>query len=206
MKIYIYDVSELSQKDIEKYYYQLPEWRREKIDKSSMFDDKLRSLGASLVLDYALKKEGIHLAECDIEYGKNGKPYIMGNVSLYFNISHSGTKVAVGIHNSEVGIDIQKIRPVNMRLVDRFFTGGEDEYINFNMQKFHEVWCLKESYLKCIGTGLTIGLSEFEIIPGRKMYIDDYQLTLENVDDYKLGICAKNNYEIKIEYLNNIKF
>ena len=131
---------------------------------------------------------------------------IKGDKSLYFNISHSGTKVTVGIHNSEVGIDIQKIRPVNMRLVDRFFTSGEDEYINLNVQKFHEVWCLKESYLKCIGTGLTINLNEFEVIPERKMHINDYQLTLENVDDYKLGICAKNNYEIKIEYLNNIKF
>lgn len=205
MKVYVYDVSELSSEDIDKYYSHLPEWRREKIDRSSMINDKLRSLGASLVLDYALKEEGINLSECDVELGENGKPYIKGDKSLCFNISHSGTKVAVGLDSFEIGVDIQQIRPVNLRLVDRFFTGREDEYINFELPKFHEIWCLKESYLKCIGSGLTKNLRDIEVIPGEKMCIGEYEMNLYDLDGYKLGVCTEKNTDIRIINLNNIK-
>lgn len=204
MKVYIYDIACLGVEDIDKYYDSLPQWRRDKLDKYSNSEDKLRSLGASLVLEYALKEWGINLSDCNILYGENGKPYIEGMDTIHFNISHSGTKVAVGVGEESIGVDIQRIRPVNLRLVDRFFTGREDEYINLEIEKFHEIWCLKESYLKCIGTGLTRRLKEFEVIPGQKMSIDGYELHLENVGGYKLGICTSALANIEIEYLDNI--
>ena len=205
MKVYICDIASLGMEDIDKYYGSLPQWRRDKIDRYSNSEDKLRSLGASVVLAYALKEQGVLLSECEVIFGKNGKPYIKGTDTIHFNISHSGTKVVAGVGKEPLGVDIQQIRPVNLRLVDRFFTGKEDEYINNELEKFHEVWCLKESYLKCIGTGLTRNLKSFEIIPGQKMSIEGYKLHLENVDGYKLGICSSKTMNIEIEYLNNIK-
>lgn len=206
MKVYIYDIASLEISDINKFYNELPKWRRDKIDKTNLDIDKLRSLGASLVLRYGLDEEGIDLLKCDIQFGENGKPYIKGNENIHFNISHSGTKIAVGIGEANLGVDIQEIRPVNLRMVDRFFTGREDKYINQEIPKFHEVWCLKESYLKCIGTGLSMSLKDIEIIPEEKMCIDEYEMKLEDIEGYKLGICTKKDIDIRIINLNNIEF
>lgn len=205
MKVYICDITSLTVEDINKYNDVLPQWRKDKIDRYANIKDKIRSLGASLVLIKGLKERGISLEECTIAYGKNGKPYIEGKGDMHFNISHSGDKIAVGIGTEPIGVDIQQVRPVNLRIIDRFFTGNEDKYINLELDKFHEIWCLKESYLKCIGIGLTTNLKDIEIIPGQKMHMDGYELHLENIKGYKLGICTSKNENIEIEYLDKIK-
>ncbi|MBE5926001.1 MAG: 4'-phosphopantetheinyl transferase superfamily protein [Lachnospiraceae bacterium] len=205
MRVYVYDISSLRMEDMHKYYDILPKWRRDKIDKCSKDEDKLRSLGAGLVLAYALNEQGIKLDDCKISFSKNDKPYIQGIDDIHFNISHSGDRVVVGVSKQPLGIDIQQVRPVNLRLADRHFTGKEDEYINNEVEKFHEIWCLKESYLKCIGIGLTIPLKDIEIIPNHKMSIGDYELHLRSIDGYKLGICTSKYTNIEIYYLDNIK-
>lgn len=205
MKVYIYDIASLRNEDIDRYYHRLPKWRRDKLDKCSVVQDKLRCLGASMLLIYGLKKEGVNLSDCQIIYGENGKPYIGDREDLYFNISHSGTKVVVGIGDEPLGVDVQQIRSVNLRMVDRFFTDKEGEYVNNEIIRFHEIWCLKESYLKCIGTGLTKSLKDVEIIPGYKMEMEGYELQLENLEGYKLGICTSKNTNIEIYNLDNIK-
>ena len=60
------------------------------------------------------------------EYLQNGKPRLLKYLNFFYNISHSGDYAICAVSDSEVGVDIQKIRKPDMRIAKRYFT--EDEY------------------------------------------------------------------------------
>ena len=83
----------------------------------------------------------------------NGKPYIKTHPEFHFNISHTAGAVAVAFGDSPIGVDIEKIRKVDMRVAKRFFTESEKETIKTEAD-FFKVWTKKEAYIK--KNGLTI--------------------------------------------------
>jgi 4'-phosphopantetheinyl transferase len=94
---------------------------------------------------------------------RKGKPYQIHDPSLFFNISNSGDCCIFAFSkNGEVGIDIEKIRPLNDldELIERNFTPNEQIYINKNstdrQSRFFKFWTLKESFLKAIGEGMRL--------------------------------------------------
>lgn len=97
-----------------------------------------------------------------LEYNQYGKPFLKNIPNLYFNISHTNDEdnlyLVLVIDNEEVGIDIELIKTRKDSLI-RYCT-NEIEYhsiINSNNidEEFTRLWTKKESYLKCIGTGIT---------------------------------------------------
>lgn len=137
----------------------------------NVLDEKkvLENIGASTVLDEALKEYGLNLKSEEMCAGRFGKPYLKNHSKLCFNLSHSGRYAAGAIGDSELGIDIQKIGKPNNKLARRFFT--DNEYNNIISQKddkavqklFYRYWALKESFIKAVGRGMNIALNEFEI-------------------------------------------
>ena len=89
---------------------------------------------------------------------KNGKPYFTNFPDFYFNISHSADGIAIAVDTKEIGIDIEKIRDVNLRVADRFFTDEEKKYVykdeEFCQKRFFEIWTKKEAYVKKHGLKL----------------------------------------------------
>ena len=89
--------------------------------------------------------------EAEIKKSPSGKPFIHGADSEYkhFNISHSNNyAVCVFSEEIEVGIDIEKIRPINQRIIDRFLNGcHQDEAIRS--------WTRRESFGKMTGKGFS---------------------------------------------------
>ena len=84
---------------------------------------------------------------------ENGKP--QSNLPLYFNCSHSGEYVVCAVSEKDVGVDLERIRPVNPRL-ERTLTEAERRWLaNLPSQKrdegFLRLWTLKESWIKCRG-------------------------------------------------------
>ena len=65
----------------------------------------------------------------------------------HFNLSHSGGVILVGISHAPIGVDIEKIRPIDFKKFD--FIDAEDE------QDFFEKWTERESYLKFTGEGMS---------------------------------------------------
>lgn len=115
---------------------------------------------------------------------ENGKPYAEG--AAFFNISHSGSFAAAAVSDFEVGVDIERIRAVNLKIADKF-CGDEREYILSaeNREKaFFEIWTAKEAYLKKCGTGLTVPLDSFSVI-GRK------DIRSFCYEDYIITVCAE---------------
>ena len=143
----------------------MPKYRQQKIDNYLDEKDKRLSLGAGLLLKYALKQCGIE-GDLSIETKHNNKPYIAGK-DIYFNLSHSGDKVMCVISSSEVGCDIEKIRNINLDIAKRYFFGSEYDLIKKQKSQknkndmFFRLWTLKESFMKVTGLGFRLSLSDF---------------------------------------------
>ncbi|MBN4061716.1 MAG: hypothetical protein COA57_11770 [Flavobacteriales bacterium] len=104
---------------------------------------------------------------------KKGKPYSADDPKLYFNTSHSGGRCAFAFsRDHEVGIDIEKLRPMKDvdELIDRNFTPVEQAYINKlqddKLNRFFRYWTLKEAYLKAIGEGMRLAPDSLEFTIG----------------------------------------
>lgn len=88
---------------------------------------------------------------------KNGKPYLPDCV-WQCSISHTENTILCGIHNGDIGVDIEKTRPYNDRVAKRICSPAEYAYINGDATRFLEVWTRKEAYAKLTGKGLSISL------------------------------------------------
>ena len=64
---------------------------------------------------------------------------------VFFNLSHSHGVILLGISHAPIGVDIEKVRPVDFEKFN--FIEAEDE------QDFFEKWTERESYGKLIGKG-----------------------------------------------------
>lgn len=102
---------------------------------------------------------------------RKGKPYLINDTSLLYNISNSGQYVVVSISkHGEVGVDLEKVRPLDdfEDLVQKNFSPFERNYINKvhseKLQRFFKLWTLKEAFLKAIGEGMRLTPDNLEFL------------------------------------------
>lgn len=147
--------------------------RRTKTARYNNREAAVTSVAAGLLLEEIVEKE-LKLLPVDIQIseGKSGKPYICGYEDFNYNLSHSGDYVVMAYGDIPVGIDIEHIHKDGMRKNDiavakRCFTVDEYSYITGAYQnapdRFCMIWTMKESYLKLMGTGISVPLNSFEI-------------------------------------------
>lgn len=133
-----------------------------KISKFKNNQDIIRALVSDFFSRYLLNKiYKIDYFNKDYDFNKYGKPFIFSSQNICFNISHSSNWVICGIDNSPVGVDIEFIQPIDWRIATQFCHKYEIKHLtNLNesdrLQEFYKLWTLKESYSKCIGTGLIL--------------------------------------------------
>lgn len=129
--------------------------------------DAYRSLlGELLIRKYLIQV--LNIPNENILFRKNeyGKPFV--DFDIHFNISHSDEWVVCAISNHPVGIDIERISEIDIKIAEQFF--HENEYIwlqskaqNSQVSSFFELWTIKESYIKAIGKGMYIPINSFWI-------------------------------------------
>ena len=198
MKVYYFNITPLRNKNIfaEKVKEVSPR-RLAKIERLKKTDDKLRCLGAGLLINYIREKFDIR---DEIMVAKNGKPHFT-RTRMSFNISHSGNYVVIVVSDFNIGIDIQRMEKHNHLIAEKNFCANDCAYINENdnyeiqRQRFHEIWTIKEAYLKNIGIGLRKPLNSFEIdlSHGNPRIIDNpgyaiLQIKLDKL--YIMAICS----------------
>lgn len=139
--------------------------RREKIGELKMASDRRRSLGAHLLLAWALKQEGIDISRERFGTDEKGKPVCLSRTDLKFNLSHAGCTALCAVSPAPVGCDAEKIGRVTPALARRCFSpeeirlfGGEQDETGLC-----RLWTLKESVLKCAGTGLAFPMREVRL-------------------------------------------
>jgi 4'-phosphopantetheinyl transferase len=120
----------------------------------------------------ALLSRYLDLPATEIVFTENqfGKPAIASQ-ALQFNVSHSGDYCVLAFaQESPLGVDVEQIR--SQRVVDELAQRvlSPAEYARFmalpdadRKQTFFEIWTLKESVLKGIGSGLSVAPECLEI-------------------------------------------
>ena len=113
---------------------------------------------------------------------KKGKPFLINELSLFFNNSNSHEICVYAFsRDAEVGIDIEKIRelPDIDQLIEKNLTSREKAYFLKNsdhkLSLFFQFWTFKESYLKAIGEGMRLTPENLEFS------LDDGNITLRSV-------------------------
>ena len=107
----------------------------------------------------------LDIKPADVKIGthKKGKPYLIHDRSVFFNISNSHDLCVFAFScDAEVGIDIEKIRdlPDIDLLIEKNLTRRERSYFLKDpankLNLFFRFWTFKESYLKAIGEGMRL--------------------------------------------------
>lgn len=182
----------------------VPENKQKKIKRFVKYEDSLRALIAEvLIRKIIMLKLKISNDEIFFKSTEYGKPYLEGYDKFHFNISHSGNWVVCAVSDKPVGIDVEKIKDLNIKIADRFFSKEEVEDLykrkeSERLKYFFDLWTLKESYIKADGRGLNIPLDSFSFkIKNDEINIDT-QNNLKNcffkrykIDGYyRLSVCS----------------
>lgn len=198
------------------------EKKKNKFNNFKIIENSYHSLLGDILVRHIISKEYLILNEnIDFRCNKYGKPYWKEEKDFFFNISHSGKWVVCIWGNQSVGIDIEKIVPIEIDSILNNFS--KQEQIEFTsrvnqerIKYFYDLWTLKESYLKCIGTGLSKKLDSFTIRIDNngniilydskiitKYYFKQYNL----IENHLISVCSTSEEfpkYIKYEQLSQI--
>jgi 4'-phosphopantetheinyl transferase len=131
----------------------------------------------------------------EIEFTQNefGKPAVAG---LHFNVSHSGDYALLAFAKSApIGIDIEQIKGdrVVRDLARRVLTDNEHHRFTslpepLQERIFFEIWTLKESLLKAIGSGLSVPPEHLEIAfsPDRPQFLASSAIQITDVSEWAI--------------------
>ena len=207
MEVYLSKLpAQRSETDLKKWLSFVSEERQKRLKRFVRVDDAYRSLMGDLLVQQAFeKKTGLSNQLPKVSKNAYGKPYLQGHPSFHYNISHSGDYVVCAVHQQEIGVDIEKEMPFDWHVAKDLFTEAEFEQVKTgekSLSAFYDIWTLKESYIKAIGKGLAMPLSQFEVKKHSLAFIEltdldrgsrvtDYTCRQYQVEEgYYLSICA----------------
>jgi 4'-phosphopantetheinyl transferase len=181
--------------------YVSPE-KKERIERFFRYEDALRTLLGDILTRYLIS-QSLGLKNQQLLFSKNeyGKPFLVNAGRLHFNISHSAEWVVCALGEAPVGIDVEKLSPVDDDLARKIFTAPEYRTLSGKspmerLPYFYALWTLKESYIKALGKGLSIPLTSFSVLcnPGGRMVVqgvaDWYFKQYDWGETYQLAVCA----------------
>jgi 4'-phosphopantetheinyl transferase len=156
---------------INSYRMTVPEHRKERIMRYKQLKDRAMALAAEVALQEGLRQFGLDSEKTQLICNEHGKPMLKDYPDLQIGISHSGGLAAVVFADCPAGIDVEHICDRKFHSVLRLLAKREQQFIlegntyEEQCSRFLHLWTYKESYYKCIGTGLVRPLSEVEMIP-----------------------------------------
>ena len=119
------------------------------------------------IKDILNKHFGIERKKLTIEKNKYGKPFLVNFPNIHYNVSHTKGLIVCAISDSCVGVDVERIKPFNTRIIENFFSRNERQYIFASKEnqdeRFFEIWTKKEAYVKWVGMGMDIPFELFDV-------------------------------------------
>ncbi|WP_297425322.1 4'-phosphopantetheinyl transferase superfamily protein [Clostridium sp.] len=178
MKIYMVKISDSNEEKLDSIWLHIHEEKARKIQSFTDKKNMIRTLVGEILIRTIIIKELRINNKCIIfEKNKYGKPYLKNYPTFNFNISYSGNYVTCAISEWPIGIDIEQIKYINYKkIAQSVFSTNEFEYItnsnvSIQLDRFYEIWTLKESFIKCCGKGLAISLKSFSVLLQKRMYM-----------------------------------
>lgn len=170
----------LSEQEREAILPLLPPARRERLVRMREVEKQREPLCAYLILCLALRQKCGWKSLPEVALSQMGKPYFPGHPNIHFNISHSSGAVLVGISDQELGVDIERIRPVGQRMMVRLARVSTEE-------AFFQSWVRREARAKRSGSGVgTIMRSESPLQPG------EYYYEIDTFPGYAAGVATRS--------------
>lgn len=190
-----------------KFFFELmPAERQRKAMRYVKAEDRKLCVAAYALLNYSLSLNGYKVGDYRFCENETGKPYLE-NLPLRFNISHTSDVVACVVSQTEAGVDVQKKVSEYKNVMRRVYCKNEIDLVLASkapVDNFTMLWALKESYVKCIGTGISDMIAEYDFSSivkqnGGRTY--GYEFTALDCGDYVLAACSSQMPE-KIKKLS----
>ena len=157
----------------------LPPERRQRVLRLKQAEKRREPLCAYLLLRMALWEQYGWKQLPGIACSSFGKPYFPDHPNVHFNISHTTGAVLVGLSDQPVGVDIEKIRPVSQRAMERLADAKTE-------RAFFQSWVRREARAKRGGTGVgTMLASE------TPMQYGEYFYALDTFPGYAAGVATR---------------
>lgn len=176
------------------------------IKKCVIEDEQYNNLIGLLLIQYMLWDFLGENAKIEILKNSHGK-LTLKNKKIDFNISHSNEWVVGTIAEFRVGIDIEDIKNIRNNSILRFFSVDETEYCK-DAKDICKIWTLKESYLKCIGIGISIPLNSFSVITNDEVHLSiggernySYSFNSRRFEHYYISICTNVSCNSSIQWI-----
>ena len=154
VKIITWEVNESNEELLD--YLQLNDYRQKKYA-----DLRPKQAREYLGLRACLKELGV---DYDVNYDEKGKPYLPTDAQI--SITHSYGKVAVGISEFPIGIDIELSRPHKIsNIKNKFVRLDEQEWLpkKDENEYLHIIWGIKEGLYKLNGGNLWNFLHHYRV-------------------------------------------
>lgn len=194
-------------------------------------DAKRSIIGQLLIRKFLSQATHLPWSQIKTKRDQNNKP-IVNEFNFNFNVSHDGNLVVLaGEEDTVVGIDVMRNlykggKSLNefFRLMHRNFHLKEWAIINngtdmIKTYSFYRFWCLKESYVKATGSGLTIDLKKICFVPKselkKNVIVSDTELFIDGqlmpdwcfhellYNDYTITVCLKGSLTpVNFEFIN----
>jgi len=177
--------------------------KQERIKKFHFFRDARNCLLGDVLSRVEISR-ATGLSNEQLEFSVNcfGKPFLVSSPNVNFNISHAGDYVACVVADKPVGIDIEVMKPIELKIAERFFTSDEFAYIMAGDKtlRFYEIWTKKESYIKWEGKGLHKPLTSFSVFDDCEYNPMFYRKVFQN----NIVICHACSLEKEIPSIRRI--
>lgn len=152
-------------------------------------------------------------AETDLQFGTNeyGKPYLVNNSKIHFNLSHTEHYILLGVDTEPIGVDIEMYSPRNyLGIANLYFHKSEYEYLKGIQSKeelekeFFGLWVMKESFLKALGCGFRYPVNKLLFTKDGESYVVndqehlDYQIQVVHHErEAVYSVCSKSKLDIR---------
>lgn len=191
MRLYALDLGQLTQSQWEDRMETLSRQRQEKAQNCRREEDRIRSIGAGWLLQYALEQAGVGKDAQQMCQNPYGKPELMKQ-PVQFSLSHGGSWAVCAVGETPVGVDVESPR-CSMEVAARWFPEEEVslvEKLPAEEQKWAlcRLWTAREAFLKALGCGLTVPMKSFGVelrpegailkqtLTSQKFLLHEYQL------------------------------
>ncbi len=101
-------------------------------------------------------KELFGREDCEVFYTETGKPCLG---FCKFSIAHTENMAVCAFSDTEIGIDVELLRPIKVRDGYPFFNEKECGFVNADQTehdtRFMRIWTRKEAYVKMLGSTMS---------------------------------------------------
>jgi phosphopantetheine--protein transferase-like protein len=154
-----------------------------------------------------LLKETVGIREIRTDKKESGKPYFITPEDWYYNISHSGKLGVCAFGQSELGIDIEKIKSNRdfLSIAETWFSEKESYHLlkseSDSIVLFYHLWTRKESTIKQLGKSVW----NMKDMPDMSLEREDVKTWIfkkgEDTYSLSLSIDLQKNKDLQINFL-----